>query len=105
MRQLEDFSVFSHNARNIADVFANYKGDDRVRKFAIETAERCSKKPIKMSTNFYVSLIYFFADEFNKMDDRKLIGLYFVNNLPTKLIMEMIVKNFKEKNNERYSEF
>lgn len=39
------------------------------------------------------------------MDDGKLIGLYFVNNLPTKLIMEMIVKNFKEKNNERYSEF
>lgn len=97
MRQLEDFFVFKHAARNIADVFANYKSDDRIRKFAIETAERCSKKPIKMSTNFYVSLIYFFADEFNNMDDGKLIGLYFVNNSPVKLLMEMIIENFEEK--------
>lgn len=97
MRQLEDFFVFKHAARNIADVFANYKRDDRVRKFAIETAERCSEKPIKMSTNFYVILIYFFADEFNNMDDGKLIGLYFVNNSPVKLLMEMIIENFEEK--------
>lgn len=105
MRQLEDFFVFKHAARNIADVFANYKSDDRVRKFAIETAERCSKKPIKMPANFYVSLIYFLADEFNNKDDGELIGLYFVNKSSAKLIMEMIAKNFKEKNNERYSEF
>lgn len=97
MRQLEDFFVFKHNARNIADVFANYKSDDRVRKFAIEAAERCSKEPIKMPTNFYVSLIYFLADEFNNKDDGELIGLYFVNKSSAKLIMEMIIENFEEK--------
>lgn len=97
MRQLEDFSVFCHSVRVIADVFKNYKDDDKVRKFAIKTAERCSKKPIKMPTNFYVSLIYYFADEFNNMDDSKLIGLYFANKSSAELLMEMIVKNFKEK--------
>lgn len=98
MGQLEDFFVFKHDARNIADVFANYKSDDRVRKFAIETAERCSKEPIKMPTNFYVSLIYFLADEFNNKDDGELIGIYFVDNSAVKLLTKMIVENFKEKN-------
>lgn len=97
MGPIEDFFVFKHDARNIADVFANYKSDDRVRKLAIKTAERCSKKSIKMPTNFYVSLIYFLADEFNNKDDGELIGLYFVNKSSAKLIMKMVVKNFKEK--------
>lgn len=107
MGQIEDALAFRHAVQNITEVFKNYKDDDKIRKLAIKIAKRCSKKPIKLSPEFYVSLIYFFTDKFTNMDGKAkaLAKLYFINATPTKLIMEMIVKNFKEKNNERYSEF
>lgn len=59
MGQIEDALAFRHAVQDITEVFKNYKDDDKIRKLAIKIAKRCSKKPIKLSPEFYVSLIYF----------------------------------------------